>query len=66
MPSKLEQFQARVKLCRDYAVAAESAAVRDQWLKLAEQWAEMAEVEATRAMQERPRHGATEADDRDR
>jgi hypothetical protein len=55
MPSKLENFQARAKLCRDYAAAAGSAAVRDQWLKLAEQWMEMAEVEATRVIvQERP------------
>jgi hypothetical protein len=53
MSTKLEQLQARVKLCRDYAMATDSAAVRDQWLKLAEQWAEMAEVEAARAMCDR-------------
>jgi hypothetical protein len=50
MPSKLEQFQARARLCRDYAAAANSAAVRDQWLKLAEQWVEMAEIEATQVV----------------
>lgn len=64
MSSKLESFQARAKLCRDYAAAANSAANRDGWLHLADQWAEMAEAEAKRrSVGGRPASDVVQGDD---